>query len=89
VLSGVDIQHESNQGSLEPGAGSFQHVEAAAGYLDAAFEVDNTQFFPEVPVGQRLKVKGFRFSPGADFHVIVIIHPDGDIRLGRIGHVQQ
>ncbi len=39
------------RGALEPGAGAPQHVEARPRQLDAAFEVDDAEALPQVPVG--------------------------------------
>ena len=50
VLVDVQLQHEGDQRPLQPRARALQHVEAAAGQLHAALEVDDAQRLAQLPV---------------------------------------
>ena len=53
VLAGVQVEHEGDEGPLQPGAQPLEDVEAGAGELDAALEIDDAQVFAQLPVGGR------------------------------------
>ena len=47
----MQVEHEGDEGPLQAGAQPFEHVEAGAGQLYPALEVNDAQRFTQLPVG--------------------------------------
>ena len=82
VLAGVEVEHEVDQRPLEQGPGPEVDREAGAGELGAAFEIQDAERRPEVPVGLGWKVEGARGAHRALAAVggLVLAHRDAVVR---------
>ncbi len=57
MLPGVEVKHKGNDGPLQAGAESLEHVKAAAGEFYPFIKINNTERFAQFPVGLGLKIK--------------------------------
>ena len=89
VFSGMKVQHPADKGPFQPCAGPHHGEEAAAGNLDPPLEVDQTQLFRQVPVGQRIEIKGFDFPPTPHHKVPFLIKSRRDVVEGKVGQAKQ
>src|SRR6266516_3018995 len=70
MLPGVYIEHEIDQGPLEPGPQSPVDGKARASNFCRSFEIQDAQFRSQVPVRLRLEIKFSRLAGAADFDVL-------------------
>ena len=73
MLSGVYIQEEVDNGTLQTGAHATVEYITCTANLNATFEIQNAQVFTDIPVSLRFKIKFGRFAPGADNRVAGVI----------------
>ncbi len=69
-------------GPLEPGAHAPQDVKAGARQLDPALEIQDVEGRAQVPVGDRLEVKGVGFALHAHDHVCAVVGADRHAGMG-------
>jgi hypothetical protein len=89
VLAGVKIQHEADEGALQPGPPGLQHVEARARDFDPPIEVDDPPAGAEIPVGLRGEVV---CAPGtflAHDLVLAVVLAGRHARVRQVGQLQQ
>ena len=65
-----ELEHEADEGALQPRAGSGVQDEARSGDLRAALEVEQPEPLPDLPVRRRAAGRG-RLAPRADDRVVV------------------
>ena len=70
VLAGVNVEHEVRERALEPGAKASIHGESRPGDLGRAFEVQNSERRPQVPVSFGLEIEFSRLPPAPGFPVV-------------------
>ena len=58
VVAGVEIEHPGDEGALEAGTVAAEEVEAGAGDLDSALEVDDAEVLGDLPVRLGGEVEG-------------------------------
>ena len=68
----MDIQKEIDYGTFQPGTESAIKSKAGAGNLAGTFNIEDIQFFADIPMSLRLKSKFSRFAPGTHYRIIGI-----------------
>jgi hypothetical protein len=89
MLAGVQVEHPADQCAFEPGAMAEHHMEAAAGKLHAALEIDDAQLRSQLPVRQRLKAKpgrGAGLALLANDRVLALVCTDRDALVRQVRH---
>ncbi|GBD19307.1 hypothetical protein HRbin27_01813 [bacterium HR27] len=89
MLVDVEVDHPGDERPLEPGEVATQDVEAAAGNLHTAREVDESQFLGDFPVRLDRKIERARLTPMAHDDVAALVGADRNIRIGQIGNLKQ
>ena len=89
MLSGVYIQEEVDNGTLQTGAHATIEYITCTADLNATFEIQNAQVFTDIPVSLRFKIKFGRFAPGADNRIAAIIFAYGNIFSRNVRNSQQ
>ena len=89
MLARVQVEHESDQGALQAGAGAAQHVEARAGELDAALEVDDAERLAELPVRSRRETELASRARGPHHDVLRLVRSDRYVRFGQVRHFEE
>ena len=89
VLGRMQIQHIGDERALQARAPALQNVEARAGHLDAALEVDDVVPGPEVPVRLRLEGVGSLLALLAHDSVFGLVLADRHRRVGEVGQLQE
>ena len=69
---------------LDPGAVPQEHAEACARHPGRAFEVEDPQRDPEVPVGLGLEAEGRRLAPAPLDPVGALVGAPGDARMDQV-----
>src|SRR6185369_2861849 len=82
MLGRVDVEHEIDKSSLEPGAGTVQYRKPRTGDLRRSLLVQNAQSFTEIDVILWLEIEITRLAPAADLLIAFFVGSDRDI-LGR------
>ena len=59
----MGIEHEIDQGALEPGTGPLGEGEAGTGNLGRTLEIDDVEIFADIPVRLRLETELVGRSP--------------------------
>ena len=85
ALAGVQVKHPGDQGALQARSRAAQHVEARAGDLDAALEVEDAERRSQVPVGFRLEIVFGQLPDRLDDDIFVLILAEGNARVGEVG----
>src|SRR5207247_10804982 len=85
----VEVEHEVDQRSREPGAGSTEHRETRAGDLGRALEVDDSEGGPEIPVGLWLEVELAWLAVPPHFDVLRRPRADRHARLRQVRQDEQ
>ncbi len=85
----MQVEHERDQGTLEPRAHSPEDGESRAGDLCCALEVENAQRGADVPVRERLEIEPGLFAPGAHDRVVRFALPDGGRGVRYVWHLEQ
>ena len=88
MFPGVHVQHEVDQGPFQAGPRSRIEVEPGSGDLGGAFQVQNAQVRPQVPVGTGLKVEFGLAAVDPDFDVGGGVGADRNAVVGKIGQGQ-
>ena len=95
MLFGVDVQHEVDQGALEPGTGAGVDRPAGARDLGAALQVEHSQRLGDFPMWAACPgltvcggLPGQQFTPGAN-HLVGGCVADRNIRVRRIRDAQE
>src|SRR5437773_888548 len=88
VLARVEVEHPGDERALEARARAAQHVEARAGDLDAALEVDDAELRPQVPVRERREIEAARLAHAAHDHVRGLVGTDGHVGVRQVGHLE-
>ena len=89
MFTDMYIQHELDQGPVQPGDCARHHYETGAGDTGGGFKIDQPQCLTQggmVPGG---KILHFQFSPGPYYLVILFAVPGRDTLMGDIGHAAQ
>ena len=76
ALADVQVEHPGDQRALQARAGAAEHVEARAGHLDAALEVDDAQRRAQVPVRFGLEVELRDLADRAQDDILVLVLAD-------------
>ena len=84
VLARVEVEHEGDQGALQPGARSEVDREAGAGDLGAALEVKDAECRPQVPVRLGLEVERPRLAHDLLNPVRGLVLADRDAGVGEV-----
>ncbi len=85
---GVQIEKEVDQGSRQARAEPLEQGEAGPGEPGRGLEVENTESFPDLPVGQGREGKFRDRAPAPDFHVVPLVVPLGHVVVAEIGDGQ-
>ena len=72
VLGSMQVQIEVDDAALQTGAQPLVNRKAGTGNLVTPFKVQNPQFFTDIPMGERLKIKLPGFAPFPHFRVVRI-----------------
>ncbi len=89
VFGGVEVQHEVDQGPLQPGTGAQVKREARSGDLGGAFQVEDVQRRADVPMRLGLEGEPRRFPPGFHHGVFGAVPADRDRAVGQVGDAHQ
>ena len=82
----VHVDEEVDERALHAGAHAAQQVEAGAGKLHAAVEVNDAQLGAKVPVGLGLKVKLARGAPATHLGVVGVVLAVGNVLVRDVGN---
>ena len=63
VLTGVKLEHELSEGSLEPRSKPGEHREPGAGHLGGSLEVQDSECLAQLPMRFGLEVEARRLAP--------------------------
>src|SRR5438874_1453648 len=85
----VQVEHEGDQGALQPGARVPEDEEARAGKLDAALEVDDAERLAQLPVWLRLEVVSLLDALGTHYDVARLIRSNGHVLRGDVWHFEE
>ena len=85
MLTGVEVEHEGGEGSLEAGALGEVDREAGTGDLGGSVEVEDAEGFTDLPVRLGGEGEGGRAAPGVDDYVVVLGVAGGDGVGGEVG----
>ena len=88
ALAGVQIQHEIDQGSLQPRSLPHQGDEAALGYPNRPFRFKQSESFCDLPMlfeSRLLK----RCSPATELDVVGFVLPIRTVLSGKVGIGEQ
>ena len=88
ALTGVQIQHETDQGPLQPRTGAQQGHEAATGNACGAFRLEQTQPFAQLPVLQQ-DIAPAWLTLTTHLLVIRLAAAVGAIGRRQVGNLQQ
>ncbi len=82
MLAGVHVEHEVDEGALQFGAHVPIQGEAGAGDFGGAFQVQDAEFRPQVPMRFGGEIVGAGLAHAAHFHVVVgvLAHRHGFVR---------
>ena len=89
VLARVHVQHEIDEGALQPGPCAEVEREAGAGDLGGALEIQDAEARADVPVGLRLEVEARRLAPGLDHGVVRAVPADRYRGVRQVGDAHQ
>ena len=78
------LEHEADEGALQPGAGAGVQDESAAGDLGAALQIEEPQALRDLPV-RRCPVGGAWLAPGSDERVVVRTRSIRDRFVRQVG----
>ena len=81
----MHVDEEVDERALHAGAHAAEQVEAGAGKLDAAVEVDHAELGAEVPVSLGLEVELARGAPAAHLGVVGVVLAVGHGLVGDVG----
>ena len=84
MLLRMKVQHETDQRAFQPRAQPFGKSEPGAGYFAAAFKIENTEFFADLIVSQRLFVKFARLTPAANLRIGFLVSAHRDRGMGYV-----
>ena len=79
------VEEEVDEGLLQAGAGAFQYVAAAAGELDAAFQVEDAEGRRQFPVRQGRDVKFAEVAFRRRGAIVVFAGSDRHARVRQVG----
>ena len=88
VLARVQIEHPGDQRALQAGPLALEDVEARAGDLDAAIEVDNVEIDTDLPMRPRREPEAARLAFAAQYRVGAVVGADRDGRIREVGHLE-
>src|SRR4029079_852350 len=89
VLARVEVEHQRDERPLQPRTPARQHVEARAGDLHAALEVDDVQRGPEIPVRLQREVVAALPSFLAHHDILALVLADRHRRVGQVWQLEQ
>ena len=89
MLAGMQIQHELDQGPVQPSQRPVHDIESRAGNLTRGFEVHLPEAFPEGDMVEDREVEAARIAPARHLHVVRFRCPIGHIRRRDVWHSQQ
>ncbi|KAF5045377.1 hypothetical protein DSECCO2_481830 [anaerobic digester metagenome] len=85
VLHGLHVEHEADERPFHASGPALQEHEAAARDLGRGFEVQAPQGRSQLPVLLGGEVQLGLGAPGADLHVVRVVHALGDRRVRDVG----
>jgi hypothetical protein len=89
MLLHMEIQHKVEEGTLQAGTQPLIEGKAAASHLCCSAEIQDIQFFPDIPVGFGGKAEFGRLAPTPYFPVISITCPRRHGFMRDIGQGKQ
>ena len=89
VFTSMYVQHELDQGPVQPGDCSRHHYETGAGDAGGGLKIDQPQGLTQSCMVLGNKILHFQLSPGP-YHLIIVLAVSGrDTLMGHIGHAAQ
>src|SRR4051812_27498932 len=88
MLARMQIQHKIDQCPLQPRASSLVKSEPSSREFCRAAEIQDVQFFTNLPVIFGRKIKLCRLTPAANFSVVVRTLAHLDVWIGKVGEGQ-
>ena len=84
MLLRMQVEHETDQGPLQPRTQPFGKGEPGAGHFATTLKIKNAQFFADFIVGQRLFVKLARLTPAANLRIGFLVSAHRDRGMGYV-----
>ncbi len=88
-LARVEVEHEADEGPLQPGARAHGDGEARARNLGRPLEIQDAQALADVPVGLGVEIEIWRRPPATDFPVVFGAAADGNGFVRDVRDIEQ
>src|SRR5690625_4380047 len=86
VLAAVHIEHELDQGAVQPGNVTTEYGEACAGEVCSSDTVHATDGLTQLDVIPHVEIEHRRFAPAPNLDIVIFI---GAIRHGWMRYIRQ
>ena len=85
----MEVEHEVDDGSLQPCAQSLVYREPCAGQLAGSFKVEYVEGFADVPVSLCFETEFARLTDSADLHIVRVVVAFLDVLVRNVRDAEQ